>query len=167
MCLSQFARTDRLDVMGDLLLSWDCWTTSVVAEELRRGAEQYPELTAVLGLDWLTVAPFDSEEEILALLKWSSRVSEGDRGQGEASVFALAELRAGMALTDDRRATQVARTHGVEVHGTVWLLAMACRKGKLTEVNAGSLIDAFQELGARLPCTGTGFPGYARKFRLL
>ncbi|SCL19224.1 Predicted nucleic acid-binding protein, contains PIN domain [Micromonospora pallida] len=167
MCLSQFARTDRLDVLGDLLLGWDCWTTRVVSDELRHGGAQYPELDAISDLDWLAITPFDTDEEILALLKWSSLVGAGDRDQGEASVFALAELRSGVALTDDRRAKQVAREHGIEVHGTVWLLAMACRGGKLTEVNAGSLIDGFLSLEARLPCTGAGFSRYARSHGLL
>ena len=38
MCLSHFARAERLDVLGDLLVDKECWTTQVVLEELRQGA---------------------------------------------------------------------------------------------------------------------------------
>lgn len=49
---------------------------------------------------------------------------------GEASVLAAAEMRQGIAITDDRQATKVARSYGARVHGTIQLLAAACRTGK-------------------------------------
>ncbi|MCP3801685.1 hypothetical protein NLX83_20695 [Allokutzneria sp. A3M-2-11 16] len=85
------------------------------------------------------------------------RIGAGDRNQGEASVFAAAELLKGMAVTDDQAATRVARKYGLEVHGTVWLLARACRNGKQTVVGAGSLVDALRDTGMRLPMTGAEF----------
>jgi hypothetical protein len=33
MCLSHFARAERLDVLRDLLVDKECWTTQVVLEE--------------------------------------------------------------------------------------------------------------------------------------
>jgi len=71
------------------------------------------------------------------------------------------------SITDDRRAAKVARFYGLDVHGTVWLLAAACREGKLIPAGAGSLIDALRTTGHRLPCTGAGFLGYARQHGLL
>jgi hypothetical protein len=44
-----------------------------------------------------------------------------------------------------------ARTYEAEVHGTIWLLARACRDGKQTEVGVGNLIDALRSTGARCP----------------
>jgi hypothetical protein len=44
MCLSHFARADRLDVLRDLLADWECWTTAVVRKELALGAETYPRI---------------------------------------------------------------------------------------------------------------------------
>ncbi|WP_158289879.1 hypothetical protein [Micromonospora sp. S4605] len=38
MVLSHFTLADRLDVLQDLLIDADCWTTQVVIEELRAGA---------------------------------------------------------------------------------------------------------------------------------
>jgi predicted nucleic acid-binding protein len=82
-------------------------------------------------------------------------------------VLAAAELRQGIALTDDRDATKVARRYGAEVHGTVWLLAAACRDAKLTTVAAGNIVDALRAEDARLPCTGSGFPAFAARHGLL
>jgi hypothetical protein len=43
-CLSHFARADRLDVLRDLLLGKDCWTTETVLAELNQGIADYPLL---------------------------------------------------------------------------------------------------------------------------
>ena len=82
------------------------------------------------------------------------RIGAGQRDLGEASVFAVAELCGGTAITDDQSATRVARKFGLAVHGTIWLLARACRAGKLTVAAAGNLVDIARGTGMRLPCTG-------------
>jgi predicted nucleic acid-binding protein len=167
MPLIHFGRADRLDVLRVLLVEKDCWTTQVVLEELRRGADAHPELTGVDVSDWLAVAPMDTLDELRSFATWSGRIGSGDRDQGEASVFAVAELRSGTAITDDREAVRVARTYGLDVHGTIWLLSGACRDGKLSEPAAGNLLDALRATGLRLPCTGAEFPRYARQHGLL
>jgi predicted nucleic acid-binding protein len=166
-CLSHFALADRLDDFRELLIDWDCWTTRVVIEELRSGSVEYPALKDACSLDWIQVAELDSLDEFRAFAKWARLTGSGDRDAGEASVFAVAELRGGIALTDDRDATAAARTHKLRAHGTVWLLAGACRAGKLTETAAGSIIDSLRRSGARLPCSGAEFPQFARKHGLL
>jgi predicted nucleic acid-binding protein len=90
-----------------------------------------------------------------------------DRDHGEASVFAVSELLDGIALTDDQQATRVARANGLDVHGTIWLLARLCGDGKLLEAGAGNLIDMLRDSGMRLPCTGAQFGSWARKHDLL
>lgn len=167
MSLSHFARAERLDVLRDLLVDKECWTTQVVLEEVRQGVAAYPKLNDALAADWLKVAQLDSLNEIRCFTLWVRRLGSGERDLGEASVFAAAELRSAAAITDDPAAVRVARTHGLDVHGTIWLLANACRDGKLTESAAGNLIDALRATGLRLPCTGAEFPGYARQYGLL
>jgi predicted nucleic acid-binding protein len=93
----------------------------------------------------------DTLDELRCFVKWMARLGSGQRDLGEASVFAAAELQHGTAITDDRDATRVARQYGADVHGTVWLLATACRLDKLTIVAAGNVIDALRAEGARLP----------------
>jgi predicted nucleic acid-binding protein len=166
-CLSHFARADRLDVLRDLLVGRRCWTTEIVLAELNRGVADYPLLGHVSGQEWLLIDALDSIAGIRLYDTWRRRVGSTDRDQGEASVFAAAEQQGATAITDDRRAAQVGRFHGLDVHGTIWLLAGACRQGKLTQGGTGTLIDALRATGHRLPCTGAGFASYARQHGLL
>lgn len=167
MLLSHFTLADRLDVLQDMLLDVDCWTTQVVIEELRSGATTRPELIAACEVDWLKKAQLDTLDEIRCFTAWARRLGAEERNLGEASVLAAAQLRGGIAITDDRQATKVARAYDAEVHGTIWLLAAACRTGKQAEAGAGNLIDALRATGARLPCSGADFPAYARRYHLL
>lgn len=96
-------------------------------------------------------------------MKWVQRIGSSERNLGEASVFSAAELFRGVAVTDDREAVVVGRAHGLEVHGTIWLLDRACREGKLNEVAAGNIVDSLRETGMRLPCSGSTFGSYVRR----
>lgn len=165
-CLSHFARAERLDVLRDLLIGRDCWTTGVVLDELNRGVIAYPMLAEVAGQDWLDVARLDSPDEIMLFATWVRRIGSGERGLGEASVFTVAELHGAIAISDDRNAVRVARAYGVSVHGTIWVLAAACQSGKLSEHAAGNLVEALRSTGHRLPCTGAEFPEYVRRHGL-
>jgi predicted nucleic acid-binding protein len=82
-------------------------------------------------------------------------------------VFAFAEIHGTVSITDDRPATRVARTCGLDVHGTLWLIASFCTSDKLTEHAAGGLIDSLRAVGLHLSCTGSQFPAWARVNGLL
>jgi predicted nucleic acid-binding protein len=166
-CLAHFARAERLDVLRELLVEHECWTTTVVLAEIRRGTESYPLLAGAANLEWVRVASLDALDELSCFVKWANRIGSQERNLGEASVLAAAELRNGIAITDDRDATVVARQHGAEAHGTIWLLAQACRHEKLTHNAAGNVVDALRTTGARLPCTGNEFPAFAAEHGLL
>jgi hypothetical protein len=59
---------------------------------------------------------------------------------------------------DARCRRRVARTYGLDVHGTIRLLSGACRDGKLSEPAAGNLLDALRVRGLRLPAQAPSFP---------
>jgi predicted nucleic acid-binding protein len=163
MLLSHFSLADRLDVLHELHTDRTCYTTHVVREELRQRSEQVPDAS----LDWLIIERLGKLPEIRCFVKWARLLGAGERDLGEASVFATAELRQAIALCDDQEAVRVARTHGLNVHGTIWMLSYACGNGKLTEVNVANLIDALIHTGMRLPCTGSEYSAWARAHRLL
>lgn len=137
------------------------------ARRAEPGVVAYPTLAEVAAQDWLKVAWLDSLDEITLFTTWARRVGSGERDLGEASVFAVAESRAATAISDDRSAVRVARTYGINVHGTIWLLARACSAGKLAERAAVNLVDVLRATGHRLPCTGAEFPEYARRHGLV
>jgi hypothetical protein len=93
MCLSHFARADRLDVLRDLLVDKECWTTQGVLEEVSRGAAAHPGLNDILAADWFKIAQLDTLNEIRHFALWADRLGSGERDLGKASVFAVAELR--------------------------------------------------------------------------
>lgn len=163
MLLSHFSLADRLDVLQELHTDRVCYTTHVVREELR----QRPGHVSDASLNWLIIDRLDTLSQIKCFVKWTDIMGAGERNLGEASVFAAAELHDAIALCDDQEAVRVGRAHGVEVHGTVWMLSRACRNGKLTEVNVANLIDALIHTGMRLPCTGSGYGVWARAHGLL
>ena len=168
--LHHFALAERLDVLADLLLQDDCWTTCVVTGELKERAERFdlPLLMNAVELEWVKVATLnDNMTELRLFLEWVERIGKGDRNLGEASVLALAQLKGGVAITDDGDARRVARKHRIQVHGSIWLLARACQQQKMTEVAAGNIINQLRQTGHRLPCTGDEFPRFARRTGLL
>jgi len=167
MVLSAFAEADRLDVLGSMLAGDRCYATAIVRDEIRRGLATRPQLSAVENAEWLEHGDLATDAELAAFLRWTERVGSTDHDLGEASVFAFAEIHGTVAITDDRPATRVARTYGLEVHGTLWLIAGFCTTGKLTEHAAGGLIDALRAVGLHLPCTGSQFPAWARDNGLL
>ena len=53
--------------------------------------------------------------------------------KGEAEVLALAQELNGTAIVDEHVGRNLARLHGIEVHGTVYLLMLAHNNGALTK----------------------------------
>ncbi|TDP42185.1 hypothetical protein [Nocardia ignorata] len=166
-CLNHFARIDRIDVLGHLLVGCVCTTTELVREELRNGVNQHASIASALEADWLGIDQLDAFEALLAFERWTRRIGSGSRDVGEASVFAVAELNGAIAICDDAAATKVARRYDLETHGTLWLLAWSCRLGKLGIGEGATLIEMLVDSGMRLPCSGSGFAQWAGQHGLL
>jgi hypothetical protein len=141
--------------------------TDIVRDEIRRGRATRSQLAAVESAEWLGNGNLATDAELIAFLGWTERIGSTERDRGEASVFAFAEVHGATAITDDRQATTVARIRGLEVHGSLWLIASFCAAGKLTAHAASGLIETLRAVGLRLPCTGGRFPAWARANGLL
>ena len=169
--LHHFALADRLDQFHDLLIDWEPWSTTVVMGELREraGLLGQSRLLSAVGLEWLRISGLDdSMDEVRKFVEWTRRVGDKkDPNLGEASVFALAEVRSATAITDEDDAKRVAQKHGLDVHGTLWLLAAGCRAGKMTETGAANLVDLLRSTGHKLPCTGSEFRSWCKGHGLL
>ena len=63
----------------------------------------------------------------------SSPESDWPLDKGEAEVLALAQELNCTAIVDEQLGRNLARLHGIEVHGTVYLLILAHKNGALTK----------------------------------
>ena len=167
-CLSHFAIADRVDVLGDLVKGLPCHSTTVVLEEVRRGAARHEQLRAIFEQEWITVQRIDASIDRLAtFVRWTERIGSGnDRDLGEASVLAVAAELGATAVVDDLAAKKVALHHYPKVHGTLWLLAEAWKIGKATEVQVCNLVNSLIDSGMRLPCTGNDFSDFVKENRM-
>lgn len=165
--LHHFALADRLDVLNSLVQGRAAVTTKAVRDELDRSAMQDARLRRLGTADWLTTQHVDDLDELVPLAKWVHRTGAGRFHRGEATVLAHAEVRDGIAVIDDRRAAQLGRRYGVQVHGTLWVIAEACRTGVTSVAAVRGLIDTLRATGARYPCDGPGFEAWARTNGLL
>lgn len=156
--LHHAARADRLDVFGDLAKSYDNVTTAAVLEELAgHGLSE-----AVLRADWLRIVHVDGLKELSALVGWVGRLSAGAHHRGEATVCAWADVHGATAVIDDGDARRTAGVAGLEVHGSLWVLAAGVRGGALSEPAADGLVATLVRDGARYPLHGDAFSSWAR-----
>ncbi len=160
--LAAAARIDRLDVLSDLARLWRNVTTKAVVSELTNiglSLGNWPEIEAV---DDLTV--------LQAVVSWAQRVGGFTSGhnRGEATVFAWAEVHTAIPMIDDQQAAAIARRHGLQTHGTLWLFAEAIIDGRETEQSLCGVIDSLLNGRARYPFeSGRHFPAWARDHKLL
>jgi predicted nucleic acid-binding protein len=140
--------------------------TAAVADELRNAAG-HPEVAGA-DLGWLEEVRVDGLEVLRVFAAYSSVLGSGERDVGEAATLAWAEANGAIAVVDEAAGRRGAQKRGVEVHGTLWLVAGAVRAGELTEDHAVELVDALRASGgAWLPCDGRGFLAWAREQGLL
>ncbi|UCM88253.1 hypothetical protein [Streptomyces marincola] len=138
-------------------------TTQAVVSEL----EHYR--LPVVDLTWLDVVHVDDLDEIESLVRWMTRVSGSKSNQGEATVLAWAEVHGAIAVLDDADARRIARREGLEVWGSLRVLAESVSSGYVTSYVATTLVDAMIESGARYPaaCSRGRFIHWAKDAGLL
>jgi predicted nucleic acid-binding protein len=139
--------------------------TAAVADELRSAAN-HPEVAGA-DLSWLEEVRVDSLGVLGVFAAHASILGSGQRDVGEAATLAWAEVNGGVAVVDEAAGRRAAQTRGVEVHGTLWLVAEAVRVGALEEDVAVTLVDGLEGAGAWLPCDGSTFVAWAKAQGLL
>ncbi|WP_219471719.1 hypothetical protein [Nonomuraea rhizosphaerae] len=159
--LHHAAAADRLDVLGTIVSSWRNVTTAAVLEELTGNG------LSVVGQNWLEIVHVDGLTELVLLAQWVSVFSCADHNRGEATVLAWAEAHGATAITDDRDARIAARNEGLDVHGTLWIIAEGIRAGTLDRSCASGFVDTLIVTGARYPFGSGQFLTWAEKQGLL
>jgi len=103
----------------------------------------------------------------VVVAEYMRRLGSGDRDLGEATVLAWAEVHGAIAVIDERVGTRHGRGRGVDVHGTLWVIAKAIRGGLLSDEQASEIVQALSDADASFPCDGSTFIEWARQEGLL
>ncbi len=120
----------QIDGLETLRVVRKCVVTTEVVLELGRGFA-LPRTCAVR-----TLGP--AARDFAAFL-----CSQDSLGLGEATSIALArQERIRLFFTDDLGAREAAARYGLEPHGTLALLARACREGVVSRTDALSLLES-------------------------
>ncbi len=68
----------------------------------------------------------------------------------EAEVLALAEELGGVAVIDERVGRHIGKLHSIRVHGTIYLLILALKGGKMTKNEVLNALNRLVETGWRV-----------------
>ncbi len=166
--LSHFARAGQLDVLREISDGARRVMPAEVAVELVAGIREHPALAKVLDREWLETVELVDVNEIVAFARYKAEFGGGiDRNNGEAAVLAWTSVHGGTAIVDDAVAARAAKRDGVDVHGTLWLVANGFRDGKLKRAAAEEVVDLLAASDMRLPVDGRGFFAWAFREGLL
>ncbi|WP_067179676.1 hypothetical protein [Microtetraspora niveoalba] len=64
MVIHHFAKADRIDVLGASVSTLS--TTHIVAREVDKYRSEYPSLRSIADLEWLSILPQDTDEELIS-----------------------------------------------------------------------------------------------------
>lgn len=70
--------------------------------------------------------------------------------EGELEVLALAKVKGGVAILDESIAREVGKVFEIEVHGTLFLIFLMVKKGKMRKEEARDKVDSMIRKGFRL-----------------
>jgi predicted nucleic acid-binding protein len=145
-------------VLQNLTAAHRCVTPSEVSKELVAGIAEHPALAKAIDLDWVEIVELEDVREIVAFARYKAEFGGGpERNNGEAAVLAWASINDAIAIVDERVATRAARRDGIEVHGTLWLIANGVREGMLKREAAERMVDDLASTEMKLPVDGAGF----------
>lgn len=145
-CLNYFARVGQLELLVGRY-SGRATAAAEVRNELRIGAEAHPALVHVVAANWIV---WRSVETVEGLAVFGSVLSVvGERGRGEAGTVAVAFEGGFRAVLDDLPARNVAGLHGVEITGTIGILARMARDEQVTLDEAWRIFNQMRDLGFR------------------
>ncbi len=141
--LTNFAQVERTDLLEQM---WETVGTTIeVRQEYLRGVAL--GRTPAGAWDALTIF----ERTDLEHAEATERLSR--LGAGERTCLVVVLHRRGLLVTDDRLARKIAIRLGVQVTGTLGVLALCVVKNDLTLAEADALLQAMIGFGYRSPVT--------------
>lgn len=153
--LSYFARSSQLGTLKVLTAEFDPRVVvTAVLDELAQGVVSYSPLGDVQGLGWLQEVDLSGLSELQSFAHYANVLGSGLRDIGEAATLAWAESHGATAVVDERAGVRAGRARGVDVIGTLGLVAKGVREHQLTEQAATTLVGLLIDAQAYFPFAG-------------
>jgi predicted nucleic acid-binding protein len=93
-------------------------------------------------------------EELVAFAKYKGQLGGGpEKNNGEAGVLAWVSVHGGIAVIDERAATEIGDAAGISVQGSLWLVIRGFKSKILDRATAEGIVDDLIGTGMRLPVT--------------
>ncbi|MFO8110111.1 MAG: DUF3368 domain-containing protein [Thermoplasmata archaeon] len=109
-----------------------------VYDELTSGGQELPGSSEIKTSNWIKVKTVENNTAKEILMEYL------DEGESEAILLAK-EMDADLLLIDDLAGRRTARTHGIDVIGTLGILDRAAKEGKVEDLMA--IIVTLREKG--------------------
>jgi len=91
-----------------------------------------------------------------------------ERNNGEAAVLAWVTAHGGVAIIDEKAATNIGDANGIVAHGSLWLIIRAFKAKILDRATAEGIVNDLMATGMRLPVSdATALFAYAYEAGLL
>jgi predicted nucleic acid-binding protein len=159
-------KAGKIEVLGDIAQNGQgCARRNVTTQAVISEINSYQ--LPLADMEWLEVVHVDDLPELEALVAWMSRVSGAKSNHGEATVLAWVEIHGGTAVVDDGDARRIGRREGLDVWGSLRVVAESVSTGCTTPYVAAALVDAMIDSGARYPCARGQFITWAKQNGLL
>ncbi|WP_329134604.1 hypothetical protein OG552_19385 [Streptomyces sp. NBC_01476] len=159
-------KAGKIEILGDIAQNGQgCARRNVTTQAVISEINSYR--LSLADMEWLEVVHVDDLAELEALVAWMSRVSGAKSNHGEATVLAWAEIHGGKAVIDDGDARRIGRREGLDVWGSLRVVAESVSSGYTTPYVAAALVDAMIDSGARYPCARGQFINWAKLKGLL
>ncbi len=150
--LSHFARAGRLADLETITADDERVVPAEVLAELTRGIAEYPALGTIIGQPWIKTVELDELQELVAFARYKSELGGGpEKNNGEAAVLAWVAINDGVAVIDEKAATNIGDANGIAVHGSLWLVIRAFKAKTIDRATAEGIVNDLIATGMRLP----------------
>ncbi len=122
----------------------------VVVEGRRLGKPGAELVDEYVKDEMITIRSPSEKTTISSLATSSPRDFGSPLGRGEVEVLALARELNCTAIIDEQTGRNVAKLHGISVHGTVYLLVLAQRSGFITKAETVAMFKRMVAEGWRI-----------------
>lgn len=150
--LIHFARAGRLSELRAAAADDKPVLLAEVERELSRDTRQRASLDEATRAWFKPTVELSEMIELAAFATYKAELGGGaERNVGEAAVLAWVSVNGGTAIIDEVVARNIAGEDGLDVHGSLWLLARSFNEGIHDGATLEGIVGDLLRTGMRLP----------------